>query len=263
MNFISSRENPNIKLCQKLLSSKKYRKEYGMFVLEGARLCLDAAGEGVPFEFVLVSSGAFEKNPDEFKILEKSSGGRIFEISPDLAQKLSDTGSTQGIFAVCKTLDKKDITSTICNNGKFIVLDNLQDPGNVGTIIRTADAVGISAVLLCGSCEIYNPKTIRSTMGSLFRVPFIENCDLREVLDEFKKKGIISYAAVVDFDAVSLTECDFSGGCAVVIGNEGRGLPDEDAGMCDKKLTIKMKGSIDSLNAAMAAGIIMWEMTRK
>lgn len=147
--------------------------------------------------------------------------------------------------------------------GRYLVLDNLQDPGNVGTILRTADAVGVDGVVMCNNCcELYNPKTIRSAMGSVFRLDIYSADTLYEVCGMFGKNGIKTCAAVVDSSAVSVTECDFSGDCAVVIGNEGNGLSAEDANVCDEKITIRMQGNINSLNAAMAGGIILWEMFR-
>lgn len=262
MDIISSKDNSNIKLYLKLLSNKKYRQEFGLFVLEGTRLCLDAVKENAELHCVFVTKTAQEKYSEALDLLNEKVGEKLFLISDELGERLSDTNGTQGIFAICNILDKKKLNVTICSNGKYIVLNNLQDPGNVGTIIRTADSIGISAVILCDCCDIYNPKVIRSTMGSLFRLTILDNCNFSDVLTELKTKGLVTYAAVIDTDAIPLTDCDFSGGAAVVIGNEGNGLPPETADLCDKKLTIKMQGNVNSLNAAMATGIIMWEMLR-
>ena len=151
----------------------------------------------------------------------------------------------------------------IDSNGKYLILNNLQDPGNLGTLLRTADAVGISGVILSNNCcDIYNPKVLRSAMGSIFRVKvYVEN-DFSKVIDMLKSKQLKTSAAVVDKDAVSIIDADFSKGSAVVIGNEGNGLSNDDAMLCDERVTIKMHGNINSLNAAMAGGIILWEMKR-
>lgn len=259
MEYISSKDNPNIKLFQKLSESKKYRTQYGMFVLEGIRLCTDAATEN-NINILMITEDANEKFGSSLqKIIDKSE--KTIYISNELGKKLSDTGTTQGVFCICNILDKIQLTSKIKNNGRYIVLDNLQDPGNVGTIIRTADAVGIDAIIMCGCCDIYNPKVIRSTMGSVFRIPIIID-SIDNVIDIFNKTNIITYASVVDDTAEELTSCDFSKSCAVVIGNEGNGLSQETVNKCKHKLTIRMKGNVNSLNAAMAAGIIMWEMLR-
>lgn len=138
----------------------------------------------------------------------------------------------------------------------------MQDPGNIGTIIRAADAVGIDRVYLCSCCDIYNPKTVRSAMGSMFRVKLTDNDNYADVISSLKDAGVTTYASVIDSSAQSLRDTVFDRRSAVVIGNEGNGLSEEDADACDKKITIKMKGNINSLNAASAASIMLWEMTR-
>ena len=147
--------------------------------------------------------------------------------------------------------------------GIYVVLVGIQDTGNLGTVIRTADAMGLSAVITVNCCDLYNPKTIRSTMGSLFRMTVIDG-DKEQVFGALKQADIKTYAAVVDTDAVSVTECGFdkNKGRAIFIGNEGNGLPDDVAAMCDCRVTIKMCGSVNSLNAASAASILMWELVR-
>lgn len=262
MEFISSKDNPNVKLYQKLSQNKKYRREYGMFVLEGIRLCLDAVQENSELHCVFITESALNKYSEALDLLCQKAE-KVIYIKDELGDKMSDTQGTQGVFAICRILDKTELKSKIYSGGKYIVLDNLQDPGNIGTIIRTADAVGITAVFLCNCCDIYSPKVIRSTMGSVFRLTFFDKMEISDVLDIFKKNKIPSFAAVIDTDANELTSCNFSKGCAVVIGNEGKGLSQETIDLCDEKLTIKMQGNINSLNAAMAAGIIMWEMLRK
>jgi len=124
-----------------------------------------------------------------------------------------------------------------------------------------ADACGIDCVIVCNFCNIYNPKTVRSAMGSLMRVPIVTD-NIANAVNELKSRGIPVFAAVISDKARSLTECDFSQGGAVIIGNEGNGLSEEDAALADTLLTIKMHGTINSLNAAMAAGIIMWELSK-
>ncbi len=260
--LISSKDNNIIKLYQKLLTSKKFRNEQKMFVLEGARIVEDAAKENLEFVAFMYTNKAIEKYSDAYNnISKKVDDIKQYEISEVLSEKLSDTKSPQGIFAVVKKLDKVLSADKIINKGRYIVLCNLQDPGNIGTIIRTADAIGIDGVILTDDCcEIYNPKLIRSTMGSLFRMNFWDECNINNVIDLFNSKGIPTFASVIDKDAKSLNNCNFKDGAAVLIGNEGNGLPSVLAEKCTNKLTIKMQGNINSLNAAMATGIIMWEM---
>lgn len=258
MREITSVENPKIKLYKKLSESKKCRRENGLFTLEGTRLITDAAAENAGLRSVFITKAYFEKygGASEF-----AADTEVFLIPDELGKRISSTDNAQGIFAVCRTLDKPPVSDIIKSGGRYVLLHNIQDPGNLGTIIRTADAVGADGVFLAECCDLYNPKTVRSTMGSLFRVNASET-SFDEVFPLFGQRGIPTFAAVVDGNAVSLTDCDFSRGGAVLIGNEGNGLPREISEICDTRLTIKMRGNVNSLNAAAAAGIIMWELTK-
>lgn len=258
-DIIYSKDNPNIKLFRKLSSSKKERKKFGLFVLEGLRLVSDAINENAPITMVMLTETAYYKQWEMLGFLDKGEFDCVI-ISDDLGLKISSTEQTQGVFAICKALDKLDLSSKINKCSKFIVLHQLQDPGNVGMIIRTADAMGMSGVILSESCDLFNPKTVRSTMGSLFRVPLIWDAGITDVIDFFKSSDVPVYASVIDSDAGDIRDIDKDNGCAVLIGNEGNGLPRDITEYCTGKVTIKMKGHINSLNASMASGIIMWEM---
>lgn len=262
--IITSKDNSNVKKYIKLSTSKKERQQSNMFVVEGLRIVEDAAKEGWQIESLFISDSAAVRYSDDIEKIYKSEKSEIiFEISDIVADKMSDTKTTQGVFAIVRKLDKVFSVDKIISNGRYIILNNLQDPGNIGTIIRTADAVGIDGIIMSDDCcELYNSKLVRSTMGSIFRIKCFDMCNIDSVLKAMENLNIRTYAAVIDTDAVSLTECDFSNGAAVVIGNEGNGLPVELAEKCTNKLTIKMQGNINSLNAAMATGIIMWEMRK-
>lgn len=258
-NIITSKDNPVIKLYQKLSSSKKERLEYGLFVLEGLRIVRDALSENSGISHIIVTSQAEEKFAGELLQADLRDAKKIV-ISNELGNRIASTDRTQGIFAICRIPVKAK--PVFVENGKYIVLYGLQDPGNVGMIIRTADALGINGVFLCGSCDLYSPKVIRSTMGSVFRVKlYIEN-DTDRLFDTLENAGVSTLASVIDRDAVPITDCGFSGANALFIGNEGSGLPPEISGRCSKRITIPMHGSVNSLNAAMAAGIMMWELGR-
>lgn len=261
MNEINSKDNPNIKLYRKLSSNKKYRKEYGMFTLEGLRLIEDAVSENAELHCVFITASAYAKHGEALDFLSDGLSGKTYIIPDNLGFSMSDTEETQGIFAICKALDNTVFSDKIVSGGKYILLHGIQDPGNMGTIIRTADAFGLNAVITVSCCDIYAPKVIRSTMGSIFRVP-IYDTDINNAFECFKVHNIITYAAVAENEALSLKDCDFKKGCAVLIGNEGNGLPCDVVSLCDKKLTIQMSGSVNSLNAAMAAGVIMWELIK-
>lgn len=269
MNFmeISSKDNANIKLVRKLFDSRKARREQGMFMLEGARLVQDALKENAELHFVLFTHSALEKAEngegkygEALNLLENvRNAPRAFVIPDDLGEKLSATEGTQGIFAVCGIPDNGGFSDNVKSGGKYVVLHTLQDPGNMGTVIRTADALGVDGIAAVGCCDIYNPKTVRSAMGALMRMPVCEVSE-DEMFAAFAGKNIRTFASVVSGDAVSVKECGFSGGAAVLIGNEGSGLTAETSEKCSERITIKMHGTAESLNAAAAASILMWEL---
>ncbi len=259
--IITSADNNSIKLYRKLASNKKHRTENKMFTLEGLRLITDAVNENAELHCVLATEAFLKKHGDALDFLPSETKKKALFISDELGEKLASTEGTQGIFAICRFLDNPSISDTIKSSGRYIILHTIQDPGNMGTVIRTADAMGVDAVIAVNSCDIYSPKVTRSTMGSLFRMK-VCTADIDEVFSTLKEKNVTSYAAVIDKDALSLTDCRFEKGAAVLIGNEGNGLPAEITAMCDKKLTICMHGNVNSLNAATAASIIMWELTK-
>ncbi len=265
LNYISSCDNDKIKQYRKLASDKKQRRKDGMFVIEGARLVSDAADMSIEIKTVFITEAAAEKYSELLSPLYTKYPQKIFNIiSPSAAKSLSDTQMPQGVFAVCAVppLDKSQAYGKIGKGGKYLILDNIQDPGNMGTMLRTADACGIDAVVICGCCDIYNPKAVRSAMGSLMRVNIIED-NIENAVLEFKSRQVTVFAAVIDKDAADITKCGISQGGAVIIGNEGSGIPREHVMLADVPVTIKMHGTVNSLNAAMAAGIIMWELSKQ
>ena len=183
-------------------------------------------------------------------------------ISDEIGDYISETEHTQGVFAICGMPKLQPFEKTVNPKGRYLVLEHLQDTGNMGMILRTADAMGINAIISCQSCEIYNPKTVRATMGAIFRIPVYEETEIRKIAEIFHQKQICSYAAVLHENAVSLSEIELGKSCAVWIGNEGNGLSVEAVEACDKCVIIPMQGRTESLNAAMAAGILMWEMVK-
>lgn len=258
-NIITSKDNPVIKLYQKLSSSKKERLQYGLFVLEGYRIVEDALKESANIRNLLITEQSYEKY-SEALLQADLRNTRLIVISNELGRKIASTDSTQGVFAICAI--PVDRSLYFRQNGRYIILHHLQDPGNLGMIIRTADALGMDGVVMCGCCDLYSPKTIRSTMGSVFRMNIIVENDEDALFEAIERDGVRTYAAVIDKDAVSLTECSFDGTSAVMIGNEGNGLPKETAARCTGRMIIPMNGNINSLNAAMAAGIFMWELKK-
>ncbi len=258
MREISSKDNKIIKYTAKLQSSAKFRREEGCFVSEGLRVCLEAVSSGASIEYVLVTREAIDKYKDTLSPLLEC-GCEVYVTDKKVMSVACDTQTPQGVVCVLKTLDNNIDFDTI--NNKYVFLENIQDPSNLGTILRTADALGICGVIMTKDCcDIYSPKVCRGAMGALFRVPFMTVDDAVRFISDFNETGT-SYAAVVR-EAESLCDCSFDGKTLIAIGNEGNGLTPETACACHKRVTIPMNGVAESLNAAIAAGILMWEMIK-
>ena len=147
-------------------------------------------------------------------------------------------------------------------SGKYILLENVQDPANLGAVSRTAEALGLTGIIVSGGCDIYSPKALRASMGALLRLSVLETGDITGTIENAKKNGMKTYASVPDSRAVSVTDTDFSGGAIVVVGNEANGVTEETLASCQGTVTIPMAGRAESLNAGAAASILMWEMVR-
>ena len=260
MLTLSSKDNINIKNTVKLLNNAKFRRKTGLFVAEGLRVCYDAFLSGADIDTVFATRGALDKHPEKIgELCEKSD--RAFIVTNDIFSHISDTQTPQGVLCVIKTLDKVTEFDKIKNGGKFLALENMQDPNNLGTVLRTAEAFGVSGVILSADCcDIYNPKVVRGSMGAVFRLPFIVAEDIPEFLRNNPR--LTSYAAVVGGSAEKLTDIRFDDCSVAVIGNEGNGLTEKTICACDHKITIPMRGRAESLNASAAASIIIWEMIK-
>ncbi|MBQ8210001.1 MAG: RNA methyltransferase [Clostridia bacterium] len=258
---LTSRNNDKIKQTVKLCADSSERKRTGCFFLEGLRLCCDAALNGHIAETVFVTENALDNHGDELKVL-LDSAKEAFVITEEISLKLSDTKNPQGVFCICKTLDKFNNIDKIKYNGIYIALENVQTPGNLGAVARTAEALGLDGMIVSGGCDIYNPKALRAAMGSLLRLDIISVDDLPAFLKDCESKGMKTYAAVPDASALPVTQMDRSGGVICAVGNEGNGLSEKVISSCCDSITIPMKGRAESLNAASAACVIMWEMVR-
>lgn len=250
-----------MKYAVKLREKDSFRKEEGLFFIEGARLCADAALSSVEIKELYVTESALNKYSEYVRLVENVAE-RSFLVSTEIAQKLSDTKSPQGVFCICKMLDKNTNIGKIKYNGKYIALEDVSNPSNFGAVIRTAEAVGLDGVIVSGGCDIYNPKSQRAAMGSLFRLNVVVVDDLPSFLTELAEKGMKVYAGVPDSNAHKVTEVDMSDGVVSIIGNEGNGISEETCKAATKLVTIPMKGRAESLNAAAAASIMIWEMMR-
>lgn len=203
---------------------------------------------------------------EEFLKKEEASvlRGSDFEVMEDrIFRSISDTMTPQGILSVVRRpiYHKEELLA--CERPFFMVLENIQDPGNLGTILRTAEGAGVTGIFMSReTVDIFNPKTIRSTMGSVYRVPFLYVEDTGSIVREISGKGIRTYAAHLK-GTESYDRKDYSSGCAFLIGNEGNGLSDELAAMADEYVRIPMAGQVESLNAAVASAILMYEVQRQ
>ena len=265
--LICGKDNPRLKELKKLLRDRRYREETGTFVIEGARSCADAArdflegGRPVVRGVYYVPERLERAHADVGAILGLPEEKR-FQLTEQAAERLGETESSQGVFAVAEMLHRQMGPGCLREAGKYLVMNGIQDPGNLGTMLRTADAVGVDGVVLTGSCvDLYNPKVVRAAMGSMPRLEIFIERDFRRAVELFHGSGIRLAAAVVS-GGTDIMKADLSGGRAVVIGNEGRGLAPEDVELCDERVTIRMRGHMDSLNAAAAGTVILWEMMR-
>jgi len=266
--------NAKIKEIRKLNEKTKARREAGLFVIEGPKMFMEAPLEWVKEVYV---TREFLDRVDRESAADADTAGsslRISEmigwletevITPEQMTKISDTQTPQGILCVMEapSYELDDILShkgrSNGDNRKLVmVLEDIQDPGNLGTIFRTAEGAGASGIILSEGCvDIYNPKTVRATMGSLYRMPFIYSHELSETIGKLKSAGLTVYAAHLKGEC-SYDEIDYSDS-AFLIGNEGNGLKDETAALADTYIRIPMEGSLESLNASVAASVLMYE----
>jgi TrmH family RNA methyltransferase len=261
--MITSAGNPRIKNLAALLKKSKERKAQGLFVAEGPKMCFEAPGDWVREIYV---SESFEKNQDtrEQLLAYCRTDALSYEIVADsVFRGVSDTQTPQGILTVIET-PKYELSDLLCGERTLLlVLDGVQDPGNLGTMLRTGEGAGMTGVIMNRqTVDLFNPKTIRSTMGSLYRVPFFVSEDLTETLGQLKTSGVKLYAAHL-LGTHSYDEPDYTGPCAFLIGNEGNGLSEETAREADTYIRIPMEGQVESLNAAISAGLLLYECNRQ
>lgn len=261
MEKITSKENRLVKQFVRLSTSKKEREETGLFALEGVKLALEAARSGLIFRYILLTDSCLSRYGEALGELTKQKN--CYRIAEELEGKLSQQKTPQGIYAVAEKLDKSLPLDKIKKDGRYVLLADLQDSGNVGTIFRTSEAFGVDGVILTRqTCDPYSPKTLRGSMGSVFRLPILRTENGAELVRSLTEAGVATYASVLSDSALPLGEVRFSSPAVLLIGNEGNGLDPQMAAACQTLVTIPMAGPTESLNASMAAGILLWEMTR-
>lgn len=262
MQTITSRKNDLVRAAAALADSVRQRRESGCYLVEGARLCEDAARSGVVLEQLFYTEKAVDKY-GAYLAACMAVCPQIYEITQPVADLLAETKSTQGIFAVCRMDAVSHDLQALPVTGRLLAVEHLQDPANLGTILRTAEALGVSGVVLAGDCcDIYTPKVLRASMGAVFRLPFFEADTAVQATQALHERKYRVYAAVPDASAKLITRLSFSDHDAVWIGNEGNGLTKEAIETADAAVTIPMAGRAESLNAAAAASIVMWELCR-
>ena len=240
--MITSVSNERVKKVAKLMSSARFRKECSLMVLEGETLCFEAKEI---LELYYTANGYNEELISRAKFHD--------EVSSEVFKKLADTINPQGVIAVVK---RPDLAPTLKNEGKYLAFENIQDPGNLGTAARTAEALGLDGIIVKG-VDPYSPKVLRASMGAILRLPIIEPQDVLEFLKQSNKRVV----GTVVTKAKSIKEFEFKNDI-VLIGNEANGLTNKAKDICHELVTIEMAGKAESLNAAAASSIIAWEMVR-
>ena len=257
VNMITSATNSRVKRIVALGQKAKFRREEDCFLVEGSKMFLEAPKSWVKEVYISESFLAKCSFREELQ-------SYCYEVvSDDVFQKMSDTKTPQGILSVlqCPHYEMEQLLAKA--NPFLIILENLQDPGNLGTILRTGEGAGIDGVIMTKeTADLFNPKVIRATMGSIYRMPYVYVDDILECIKELKKRDIAVYAAHLD-DSVCYDGPDYKKGTAFLIGNEGNGLKKETADSATQYIKIPMHGKVESLNAAIATSILMYEAAKQ
>lgn len=252
--MITTIQNKQIKQIMKLKKNARERRKQQLFLVEGIRMFTE-----IPEQYlykVYASEDFYKEHQAVFEGME------VELVSDQVMKEISDTMTPQGVLALVRMLEYSLEDLLQQENPLLLVLENLQDPGNLGTILRTGEGAGINGIIMSReTVDIYNPKVTRSTMGSIFRVPFVYVDDLFEVIKMMKDRNITTYAA--HLNGTDYTRESYTSGTAFLIGNEGNGLTDELTDNAQKKIKIPMCGRVESLNAAMASGLLVYEARRQ
>lgn len=269
--MITSSDNPRMKYIKKLNKKARTRRQEGLFVAEGERILSETPRELLRELYI---SESYEKsaavNRAHARMQEKldelfswAEEREILQVVSDpVFAEISDTDHPQGVLGVIGQ-PSYELPDLLGHEPLIMVLEDLQDPGNLGTVFRTAEGAGVSGVIMSkGTVDLFSPKVVRSTMGSIYRMPFVISEDLKSTLERIKAEGVKLYAAHLEGKRYH-DGYNYSGPCGFMIGNEGNGLSSEITAMADELLRIPMGGELESLNAAMAAGILMYEANRQ
>lgn len=259
--MITSYANKSVKEVIQLVKKAKARKEKGLFVAEGIKMFLEAPVEMI--EKVYTAESFLKQMPEVCRQKLKMLHAIHESAADEVFRKMSDTKTPQGILCVLKQRHYKIEEMLVSSAPLLLLLEDIQDPGNLGTMFRAGEGAGITGVIMSkNTVDIYNPKTIRSTMGSVYRIPFFYAENLTESIAALKKKQISVYAAHLQ-GAGDYDTCDYKSGAAFLIGNEANGLREETSQTADLAVKIPMMGQVESLNAAVAASILLFEAARQ
>ena len=259
--MITSCSNPKAKQVALWQANARERRSAGIFLAEGFKMCEEAPRESV--REIYVTPQALEKSREQPRISAKLERIGYETVSEEVFRKISDTQTPQGILCVVERPRHTLEQLLSVPDPLLVALEDLQDPGNLGTIVRTGEGAGVTGIVMSqGTVDIYNPKTIRATMGSIYRVPFVYTEDLGRAVGQMRERGIRVYAAHLAggryYDSF-----DFKTGTAFLIGNEARGLGGELSRQADDLLKIPMEGQVESLNAAVSAALLVYEAHRQ
>lgn len=279
MELITSSKNTFVKRI-KSLKLRKNREKEGLFIVEGLRFVEEGIKAGAEFNSIILTDSFYNKIKnnsgantsssllagylDMVMGMDKEKGGAVV-VADYIFQDMCETDNPQGVMGIVKAMNGEgleDMDAITRDRSFVVVLDTLQDPGNMGTVIRTAHAAGACCIIVSEGCvDVYNPKTLRATMGSVFHVPVINGGKTAEIVRVLQKAGYKVYASHLKGDK-SIYEMEYNGKVAVIIGNEGRGISDEVAEAADCLVKIPMPGGAESLNASVAAGLLIYEVVR-
>ena len=257
--IITSKDNETIKYIRKL-KEKKYRDEFGEFIIEGSKIIEEALNEKENIKIIVICDNCANQIEIEQTLMYEIAKQKCIYVDEKVFLTISDVQNPQGILAV---VAKKNIEEKINFEDDIIIaLDDIQDPGNIGTIIRTVDSVGLKQIILSKkSADVYNSKVVRATMGAIFRVNFIETNNLVETLKEIKKHKFTISATSLNTDN-SLYDLKLKK-TVIVVGNEANGVSKDVLNISDEKIKIPMLGKTESLNVAVATGVILYEYVRR